>query len=118
MNVQNLAKIIGVALVLIGVLGFVPGITNDGLLLGLFEVNEVRNVLHIIAGVVAFWAAGSLAHSKLFFKVLAIASIGVVALGLTMDGDVAGLFTVGIADQIFAAVVIIVALYAGFYMKD
>lgn len=118
MNVQMLAKVIGVALVLFGVLGFVPALVTDDKLLGIFEVNMVRNVIHIVAGIVAFWAAASAANSRLFFKVLGIVSIGVLLLGFTMEGSVAGLFMVNMADQIFAIVVIIVCLYAGFCMKD
>ena len=43
---------------LIGILGFLPGITtDDGLLLGIFAVNALHNIVHILAGGVLIWAA-------------------------------------------------------------
>jgi hypothetical protein len=62
----------GVFYVAIGVLGFVPGITQqadvagpgtgmpgEGLLLGIFAVNVVHNVAHIALGALALWAGSS-----------------------------------------------------------
>jgi Domain of unknown function (DUF4383) len=54
---------LGIAYVLIGVLGFVPGITmpssapGQGLLLGIFAVNTIHNVAHLVLGAALIWAA-------------------------------------------------------------
>jgi hypothetical protein len=54
---------LGVLYLLIGVLGFVPGITRatavpgHGLLLGIFAVNTIHNLAHLILGAVLVWAA-------------------------------------------------------------
>lgn len=54
---------LGVLYLLIGVLGFVPGITRPGgvpgqsLLLGIFAVNTIHNLAHLILGAVLVWAA-------------------------------------------------------------
>jgi hypothetical protein len=65
-------RIFGAFYVLIGVLGFVPGITvmgnagggssgipGEGLLLGIFAVNAVHNIAHLVLGALALWAARS-----------------------------------------------------------
>ena len=56
MNVRTLAKVFGVVFVLVGILGFVPGITSGGHLLGIFEVDTTHNIIHLISGILAFVA--------------------------------------------------------------
>lgn len=51
-----LAKILGGVLVLVGLLGFIPGITNDGALLGIFGVNALHNIVHLLTGGILLWA--------------------------------------------------------------
>jgi hypothetical protein len=55
---------LGIAYLLIGVLGFVPGITvpngdkaGQGLLLGIFAVNTIHNLAHLVLGAALVWAA-------------------------------------------------------------
>jgi Domain of unknown function (DUF4383) len=53
----------GIVYVLVGVLGFIPGITipsdkpGQGLLLGIFAVNTVHNLAHLVLGAALIWAA-------------------------------------------------------------
>jgi hypothetical protein len=57
----------GIVYVLLGILGFVPGITTDvsdpgsvpleGKLLGIFAVNLIHNLAHIAVGLVMIWGA-------------------------------------------------------------
>jgi hypothetical protein len=61
--IRKLAMATGVIFVLVGILGFVPGITQDldelkfagdssnALLLGLFEVSWLHNIVHLLYGV-------------------------------------------------------------------
>jgi len=61
--VQAAALIVGIAFVVVGVLGFVPGITtnyddltfaghmSDAKLLGIFEVSVLHNIVHLLFGV-------------------------------------------------------------------
>ncbi|MEK7461996.1 MAG: DUF4383 domain-containing protein [Patescibacteria group bacterium] len=118
MNVQKLAKLFGIVFVLIGVLGFVPGVTTDGHLLGIFEVDALHNIIHLATGLIAIWAACSLAHAKLFFKVFGVVYALVTILGFAMGGDVLGLIHTNGADNILHLLVAIVALYAGFVAKE
>ena len=54
---------LGIAYLAIGLLGFVPGITQmspmpgQGLLLGVFAVNAIHNVAHLVLGATLVWAA-------------------------------------------------------------
>jgi sterol desaturase/sphingolipid hydroxylase (fatty acid hydroxylase superfamily) len=54
---------LGLVYLLIGVLGFIPGITHpssapgQGLLLVIFAVNTVNNLAHLVLGAALVWAA-------------------------------------------------------------
>src|SRR4051794_5762368 len=55
---------LGIAYLLIGVLGFIPAITvpngdkvGQGLLLGIFAVNTIHNLAHLVLGAALVWAA-------------------------------------------------------------
>src|SRR3954454_23607931 len=62
--VQAAALIVGIAFVVVGVLGFVPGITtnyddltfaghdSDAKVLGIFEVSVLHNIVHLLFGVI------------------------------------------------------------------
>ena len=46
-----LALIIGIVLLAIGVSGFVPQLTQDGLLFGVMPMDQLRSILFIVTGV-------------------------------------------------------------------
>jgi hypothetical protein len=50
--VRNLGVLWGILFLVGGVLGFVPGITNDDMFLGVFMVNMPHNILHIVSGLI------------------------------------------------------------------
>ncbi len=68
--VQTVARLVGIVFLLVGIAGFIPGITTnlyDGLdfagdgseaeLLGLFQVSVLHNIVHALFGVGIFMAA-------------------------------------------------------------
>jgi hypothetical protein len=67
--VQTVTIVIALVFTLVGVLGFVPGITSgfdsmtfaghhsDARLLGIFEVSVLHNVVHLLFGIVGFLMA-------------------------------------------------------------
>lgn len=59
MSARTVALALGILYVAVGVLGFVPGITSNGLLLGIFAVNTLHNIAHLVLGAVLIWAARS-----------------------------------------------------------
>src|ERR687886_1494826 len=60
----KLSLALGAAYLLVGVLGFIPGTTvpngdkaGQGLLLGIFAVNTIHNLAHLVLGAALVWAA-------------------------------------------------------------
>jgi hypothetical protein len=76
--VQSLAALVGVVFLLVGVLGFVPGITthygdlsfaghNSGAkLLGIFQVSVLHNIVHLLFGVVGLVLAKTADGARTF----------------------------------------------------
>lgn len=56
---QKITLGLGIFYVAIGILGFVPGITSDGHLLGIFAVNTLHNIAHLVLGAVLIWGSMS-----------------------------------------------------------
>ena len=77
---QKVTLGLGILYVAIGILGFVPGITSNGLLLGIFAVNTLHNIAHLVLGAVLIWGSMSPAITTVnkamavVFGVLVIAS--------------------------------------------
>jgi ABC-type transport system involved in multi-copper enzyme maturation permease subunit len=63
--IQLAATIVGLAFLLAGIGGFIPGITTDGHLLGIFEVSTLHNIVHLLFGVAGLAMAGSSAKTYL-----------------------------------------------------
>lgn len=113
---SNIAKVFGVVFLLIGVLGFVPALTPDGHLLGIFEVNAVHNVIHLLSGAVAL-AAGFTGYreSKLYFQVFGVVYGLVAVLGLFYgENAILGIVAHNMADLLLHIVIAGAALTLGF----
>jgi hypothetical protein len=85
MSVRYFALIIGIAFLLAGVLGFVPALVQHpagghdlavdqghGYLLGLFPVNVLHNIVHLLVGLGGVLAYRSFDASRMFSRILAI----------------------------------------------
>jgi len=57
MTAQRISLWLGVFYVAIGILGFVPGVTANGLLI--FAVNALHNIVHVVLGAALIWASRS-----------------------------------------------------------
>ena len=77
--VQNVARLVGVVFLLVGIAGFIPGITTnlyDGLefagtdgdaeLLGIFEVSVLHNIVHGLFGLAGLALAGTASGARTF----------------------------------------------------
>jgi len=113
--VQKLAWVFGIVLLAVGVLGFVPGITNDMLLLGIFHVDMMHNIVHIVSGLAALAAAWGMYSARLYFQVFGVIYGAVAVLGFVTGGAL--LFETNMADNLLHVVIAAAALYAGFMMK-
>ena len=94
MNTNRFALIYGIVFLVIGVAGFIPGITTPhthpemtaesglGLLFGLFPVNLLHNIVHVLFGIWGVFAARSLGGARAYFKSVTViyAVLGVMGL--------------------------------------
>lgn len=77
--VQNAARLVGIVFLIVGVAGFVPGVTThlfDGLefagdkgnaeLLGQFEVSVLHNIVHSLFGIAGFALAATASGARTF----------------------------------------------------
>ena len=113
---SKISKVFGAVLLLIGILGFVPGITSDGHLLGIFHVDTLHNLIHLSSGIAAL-VAGSKgdAASRLYFQVFGVVYALVAVLGFVyMDRDILGLVANNMADNLLHVAIAGSALYFGF----
>jgi hypothetical protein len=117
---QKLAWVFGIVFILVGVLGFVPALTSDGQLLGVFMVDGVHNIIHLLSGILAiaaaWWMSG--AYTRLYFQVFGVVYAIVTIVGFLQGDTVLGLIMVNMADNLLHLVIAVVALWAGFGMKD
>ena len=86
MTSRNFARVIGIVFFAVGVLGFVAGLKSPpplwaphmvadgeyGLLLGLFPVNWIHNLVHLIIGIAAWRASNTMSDARKFARGLAI----------------------------------------------
>ncbi|MCD1144972.1 DUF4383 domain-containing protein [Kocuria sp. LUK] len=78
--VQNAALLYGVVFLLVGVLGFVPGITagydslqfaghtSEAMLLGVFQVSILHNLVHLLYGIAGLALARSAGGARAFLR--------------------------------------------------
>lgn len=121
---KQVAVIFGVVMLLIGILGFIPGLTTAGpagtsyrLLLGIFAINPVHNVIHLATGAVALAAGlyGSGAYARMYFLVFGIVYAVVTIVGLTgilfdSHGSLLGIVPINGADNILHLAITLLAL--------
>lgn len=117
--IKKLSWIFAVVFLLVGILGFVPGITSDGHLLGIFQVDTLHNIIHLVSGLVFLYAATAGAGmARTVFKVFGVVYALVAVIGLVQGDTVLGLIGTNMADHVLHVVLAVVILYVGFGMKD
>lgn len=114
-DVKKLATVFGVVLLLVGVLGFVPGVvTEDGLLLGIFAVDLPHNLIHLVTGGAALAAAKTEEYARTYFKVFGVVYLLVTLLGFMMAGPLLGFVANNTADNFLHLAIAVLALAVGF----
>ncbi|MEE2524578.1 DUF4383 domain-containing protein [Pseudarthrobacter sp. J75] len=103
-NVQKASMAVGAVFLLVGVLGFVPGITanfdqlhfaghhSEAMLLGLFQVSALHNIVHLLFGAAGLMLARSAGGSKSFLLYGGIIYLVLFVYGLVVPQDSAGNF--------------------------
>lgn len=102
--VRVAALIVGAVFLLVGVLGFIPGITTDyalldwaghhsgAKLLGLFEVSVLHNSVHLLFGVAGVVMSRRISTAKLFLLGGGVVYLILFLYGLVIDPDSAANF--------------------------
>ena len=103
-NVQKASMVVGAVFLLVGVLGFVPGITanhdqlhlagheSEALLLGLFQVSVLHNIVHLLFGVAGIALARTATGARSFLLYGGIIYLVLFVYGLVVPQDSAGNF--------------------------
>jgi hypothetical protein len=128
---QTFARIYGIVFLIVGIGGFIPGITRPhdhpdltveagaGLELGLFPVNVLHNIVHLLFGVWGLIASRSFSASRTYAQVVAIAYALLTILGLIpATNTVFGLVPIYGHDIWLHALLAAVAAYFGFVHRE
>lgn len=113
---KTAAVLFGVVFLLVGILGFVPAVTKDQMLLGIFHVNAAHNVVHLLSGVAALFAGmTSVGAARVYFKIFGLVYGAVAVMGFMMgDTMLLGLISNNTADTWLHVVIAAVSLLIGF----
>ena len=111
--VQKGAAVIGIVFLLVGVLGFVPGVTtsygdlalaghhSEAQLLGLFQVSVLHNVVHLAFGVAGLLLARTAAGARRYLIIGGIIYLVLFVYGLLVDDmSSANFIPVNLADDV------------------
>jgi hypothetical protein len=83
--IKSAAVLFGVVFLLVGILGFVPGVAPDQLLFKIFHVNAAHNIVHIGSGIIFLIAAmAGAGASTAWFKIFGIIYAVVAIWGFTV----------------------------------
>jgi uncharacterized protein DUF4383 len=106
------ALVVGVVFVVVGILGFIPGITtnygdmtfagheSDAKLIGVFEVSVLHNIVHLLFGVVGVLAARTVAAARTYLVAGGAIYLVLWVYGLVIDdGSSANFVPVNSADN-------------------
>jgi hypothetical protein len=115
-NIAKLyAQILGGVFVLVGILGFIPALTPNNELLGIFAVNPAHNLVHLLSGIIAIATsfAASNQPSRLFALVFGIVYGLVTVLGFVLtpvSGNLLGLVATNGADNLLHTAITVASL--------
>ena len=98
--VQNVARLVGIVFLLVGVAGFIPGVTTnlyDGLefagddgtaeLLGLFQVSVLHNIVHGLFGIAGLALAATASGARTYLIGGGAIYLALFLLGIVGGGD-------------------------------
>jgi hypothetical protein len=117
---KRIAVGFGIVFLLVGVLGFVPGVAPNEHLLGIFHVNPAHNMVHIVTGIGAIACGLASAHAaQLFFRIFGVVYGLVAVLGFVMgDQPILGVISNNRADAWLHTGIAAVSLFFGFGLRE
>jgi hypothetical protein len=129
MKAPVIARVVGIAFLLAGILGFAPFVTvpagltaqwmtlnaNYGFLIGLFPVNVVHDVIHAVFGVWGLAASGTFAGSVRYCRSIAwIYGLLVVLGAIPITNTLFGIAPIYGFDVALHLLVALLAFYGGY----
>jgi nicotinamide riboside transporter PnuC len=107
---KNLLYVLGAVFVILGILGFV-----NHPILGIFEVNTVHNLIHLLSGILAFvFASKGESEARTFSLILGVVYLLITVLGFIQgNGNLLSLVTINTADNFLHLVLAVVLLGLG-----
>jgi hypothetical protein len=130
-RIETFARIFGIVFLIVGVGGFIPGLTpphdhpglaveaGSGMELGLFPVNVLHNLVHIAFGVWGIAAARSFGASRSYARSVAIAYALLTVMGMIPASNTTfGLVPIYGHDIWLHALLAAVAAYFGFAYRE
>jgi hypothetical protein len=136
MSTRTFAMIFGIVFLIVGAGGFIPGLNDMGHMghpgdagvtmktmfgyeLGMFPVNVIHDVVHILFGIWGILAARSLAGARSYFRVVAIVYALLTVLGLLpATYTTFGMIPIYGNDVWLHLVLALVAAYFGWMNRD
>jgi hypothetical protein len=98
-SVQNAALLVGVVFLLVGVLGFIPGVTSnfdqltfaghesEAALLGVFQVSVLHNIVHLLFGIAGLVAARTFSAARGYLIGGGVIYLVLFVYGLVIDHE-------------------------------
>jgi len=114
---KTLGMLFGIVFLAIGILGFVPGITTNDMLLGIFMVNKAHSIVHIASGAIFLIASmsGGGGAARLWFQIFGLIYAVVAIMGFVVgNGMIFNLISNNTADTWLHVVLAVVMLLIGF----
>jgi hypothetical protein len=114
--IRSLGTVFGILFLLGGILGFVPGITEDDMFLGVFMVNTAHSIVHVASGAIFLIASTSGTRAaRLWFQIFGTVYAAVAVMGfLVGDGMIFGFISNNRYDSWGHAVLALFLLAIGF----
>lgn len=118
---KKVSMVFGIVFVLLGLLGFIPGITSTDdngmqLLFGIFMVDPLHNVIHLLSGIAGLIGAASDVYAKWFLIIFGVIYALITIIGF-MDPTIFGLLRVNTADNWLHLVLALLLLATGLGIK-
>ena len=130
-NIQKAALAVGVVFLLVGILGFIPGITSnfdqlgfagsgsEAALLGIFQVSVLHNIVHLLFGVAGVVMAKTATGAYNFLLWGGVIYAVLFIYGLIVPHDSAANFVpVNAADNILHLVLAIAMIALALVLRD
>jgi len=117
---KKICLLFGVVFAAVGLLGFVPGVTEGEHLLGIFHVNAAHNVVHILSGIAALICGSISTHAaRMYFRVFGLIYGLVAVLGFVSgDRPILGIISNNVADTWLHVAIAAVSLLLGFAVRE